>query len=264
MQHPLRLMRPRSGLGPPLAGCLSLLLAVGLFCTLLPRPTPAAPATARQIVQKGCGAAELTSGPERALLTRIQKRLGPVIKVDGRHIIYVALARSNAINSWELSLDATHFLVCIPVAMVRFMSGTEGELAFVVSHELGHALDDLCRTAEGRLAVAKSQGSIAAALGELFGGARGAYQLSGLAQEKGCEERADEIGFLIFTRAGYNPFDAAGAFGRLEMYNGDTGGVLSKVKALGSGHPMTADRIKHMRQLLIRDIQEAESHKKGR
>jgi predicted Zn-dependent protease len=206
-----------------------------------------------QVVQHGCGVSEITNGPEHTELNRIAQRLYSVVKDDGRHHVHIALLHSNAINSWEATVDATHFLVCIPQAMVRFMGDAEGELAFVVAHELGHALDDVCRTADGRLAVAKSQGSIAAALGQLLGGARGAYELSGLAQEKGCEERADEIGFLIFTQAQYNPFDAAGAFGRLEMYSGDTGGVLNQVRALSSGHPMTADRISHMRELLLRD-----------
>jgi hypothetical protein len=233
------------------------LLAALVLCLGWSAPTRAAPAASgRQVVQRGCGAPEITTGPERAELNRIVARLNPVIKADGKHIIYVILARNNTVNSWEMSIDTTHFLVCIPLTMVRFMGSAEGELAFVVSHEIGHALDDICRTAKGRLEVAKSQGSIAAELGELLGGSRGAYQMSGLAQERGCEERADEIGFLIFTRAGYNPFDAAGAFGRLEMYSGDTGDLLSQVKALGSGHPMTADRIKHMRELLIRDLKE--------
>jgi predicted Zn-dependent protease len=209
-----------------------------------------------QLVQHGCGAPELTRGTERNELNRIMQRLDPLIRSDTKHNVYVAVLHSNAINSWEVPVDNTHYLVCIPQAMVEFMGDAEGELAFVVSHEVGHALDDLCRTKDGRLSVAKSQGSIGAALGELLGGARGAYELSGLAQEKGCEERADEIGFLIFVRAGYNPFDAAGAFGRLEMYSGDTGGVLNQVRALSSGHPMTADRISHMRELLLKVLKE--------
>lgn len=216
--------------------------------------TLAAPASTAQDAPRGCGAPEITKGPERTELNRIVARLSPVVKNDGKHTIYVELVHSNVINSWELSVDATHFLVCIPIAMARFMGDAEGELAFVVSHETGHALDDQCRTAEGRLAVAKSEGSIGVALGELLGSKERAYQLSGLAQEQGCEERADQIGFLIFTRAKYNPFDAAGAFGRLEMYSGDTGGVLSRVKSLASGHPMTADRISHMRELLIQEL----------
>lgn len=218
---------------------------------------PAAPATGVPNVQRGCGYPEVTKGTERAELTRIEERLSPVVKDDGRHHIYVALVHSNIINSWELSLDATHYMVCIPVGMVRFMGDAEGELAFVVSHETGHALDDQCRTAEGRLAVAKSEGSLGVVVGEWLGSKQRAYQLSRLAQEQGCEQRADQIGFLIFTQAGYNPFDAAGAFGRLEMYSGDTGGVLSQVKALTSGHPMTADRISHMRELLIEELNKA-------
>jgi predicted Zn-dependent protease len=240
----------------PVAAACTLLLA--LLCTVLAAPGAhgaAAPAS-RPAAPKGCGAAEISTGPDRAELSHIEQRLVGVIKPDGRHRIHIALVRSNAINSWELNADATHYLVCVPQAMVHFMGDAPGELAFVVSHEIGHALDDVCRTAAGRLEVARSQGSLAAALGEFLGGAKRAYQMSGLAQEKGCEERADAIGFMIFIRAGYNPFDAAGAFGRLEMYSGDTGGILNQVMSLGSGHPMTADRINHMRELLIRELKE--------
>jgi predicted Zn-dependent protease len=67
-----------------------------------------------------------------------------------------------------------------------------------------------------------------------------------LAEQKACENRADEIGFDIFTAAGYNAFDAAGGFGRLEMLLGDTG-LLGRLAFLGSDHPMTPDRIRHMR-----------------
>jgi predicted Zn-dependent protease len=252
--------RPQPGARHPARHLLALLCLLAALLPGVPAGAAGKAAAAQslpQIVERGCGAPEITKGPERAELNHIVQRLSPVIKADGKHVVYVALLRSNSINSWEVSVDATHYLVCIPQVMVRFMGDAEGELAFVVSHEIGHALDDLCRTANGRLSVAKSQGSIAAALGELLGGARGAYELSGLAQEKGCEERADEIGFLIFTRAGYNPFDAAGAFGRLEMYSGDTGGVLNQVRALSSGHPMTSDRISHMRELLLRDLKES-------
>jgi predicted Zn-dependent protease len=137
------------------------------------------------------------------------------------------------------------------------MGDAEGELAFVLSHEIGHTVDDQCKTQEGRLAVAQSRGSLGAALGGLFGGKEGASAASKLSQQKGCEARADEIGFYIFTASGYNPYDAAGAFGRLEMYSGDTNtGVLARLNALGSDHPMTPDRISHMRALLINYAQQ--------
>jgi predicted Zn-dependent protease len=70
------------------------------------------------------------------------------------------------------------------------------------------------------------------------------------------EASADEIGFAIFTAAGYKPFDAAGAFGRLETRLGDRStGILGRLAAMGSDHPMTPDRIRHMRALVLQQIQ---------
>jgi predicted Zn-dependent protease len=71
-------------------------------------------------------------------------------------------------------------------------------------------------------------------------------------EQQGCESRADTIGFRILRAAGYSPYDAAGALGRLEMYFGDTNtGVLARLSAMASDHPMTPDRLKHMRALLL-------------
>jgi predicted Zn-dependent protease len=211
--------------------------------------------TKEQLIERGCGGIEIKTGPEHDELLRIEQRIAPIVNATNGPQIYVALAKNNEVNAWEIPLDMSHALVCVPTAMVHFMGDAEGELAYILSHELGHALDDECKTKQGRLAVAESRGSVGALFGQIIGGTQGAYSASRLAQQKGCEARADEIGFAIFTRAGYNPFDAAGSFGRLEMYLGDTRtGVLDRLNALGKDHPMTPDRINHMRELLIRAL----------
>ena len=141
--------------------------------------------------------------------------------------------------------------------MVHFMGDAEGELAFIIAHEVGHTVDDVCKTDGGRVAVANSRGSLGALFGGLLGGAQGAASASRISQQQGCEARADEIGFFIFTHSGYNPYDAAGAFGRLEMYLGETStGLFARLNAMGSDHPMTPDRIENMRTLLIRYAQQ--------
>jgi predicted Zn-dependent protease len=209
--------------------------------------------TKEQVIERGCRGAEITSGPERDELVQIERRIAPVVNVDQKHRFYIALAKNSDINAWAIPLNMSDTLICVPVAMVHFMGDAPGELAFILSHEIGHAVDDQCKTKQGRLAVAESRGSLGAVLGQVLGGPQGAYQSSQLAQQKGCETRADEIGFFIFTKAGYNPFDAAGSFGRIEMYLGDTGtGILDRLNAMGKDHPMTPDRIKHMRAMLIR------------
>jgi predicted Zn-dependent protease len=241
-------------MSPTISACIVFCLLAIALASNPAYPQPAGSEQARaQLVERGCRGQEITSGPEHDELVQIEKRIAPVINPDQSHLIYVALAQNSEINAWAIPLDMAHSLVCVPIAMVHFMGDAEGELAFIVSHELGHAVDDQCKTQQGRLAVAESRGSIGALLGGILGGTHGAYQASQLAQQKGCEARADEIGFAIFTKAGYNPFDAAGSFGRLEMYLGDTQtGVLARLNAISSDHPMTPDRINHMRELLIR------------
>lgn len=131
------------------------------------------------------------------------------------------------------------------------MGEADGELAFITAHEIGHAVDDVCKSTAGRASVTPP--TITGTLSGLLGG----NGRNPIAEQRTCELRADEIGFAIFTKAEYNPYDAAGAFGRLEMYSGDTStGVLARLAAIGKDHPITPDRIHHMRILLTQRTQQ--------
>lgn len=231
--------------------CLALVLAHGAFAQ---QPVKI---TKEQVIEKVCKAPEITSGADFDEMRRVEEKLGTILNQDKQHRTYVALVDSNVINAWANNFNLNLSMICVPVSMVHFMGDAEGELAFILSHEIGHTVDDQCKTQAGRLAVAESRGSMGAMLGGLLGGKNGALAASKVSQQKRCEARADEIGFYIFTASGYNPYDAAGAFGRLEMYMGDTRtGVLARLNALGSDHPMTPDRIAHMRTLLINYAQQ--------
>ena len=212
-----------------------------------------APLRAPQTVQTMCRGPAVTTGPDYDKVQRIVTRLANGTKDDQRHQVFFVLANNPEINAWTVNVqDLNHSVVCVPTSIVEFMGEGDGELAFVIAHEAGHAIDDVCKTPEGRTAVARQRGSLGALIGEIAGGEKGAYQGSTLSQQRGCEERADELGFRMFVRAGYNPYDAAGAFGRLEMYLGDTStGVFARFANLASSHPITPDRIRHMRMLLI-------------
>ena len=220
-----------------------LFLASATFAQVATPAQPQQQLTHEQIIERVCRGPEIKSGPEYDKLTRVLHKLSVVVNQDTQHHSYVALANSDVINAWAVNGNMTTSLVCVPVAMVRFMGDGDGELAFIIAHEIGHTVDDTCKTAEGRLAVANSRGSLGALFGGLVGGQQGAIASSRVSQQRGCEARADEIGFTIFTASGYNPFDAAGAFGRLEMYTGDTHkGILARLSALGTDHPMTTAR----------------------
>lgn len=202
------------------------------------------------MIQYFCHAPQLTSGPEFDRILAIHRRLLPVLQRAPGHEIHFAVVDSNIVNAWENNLAGNAALICIPTGMVRNMGDSEGEMAFIYAHEIGHALDDTCKSNAGRAQIAPP--TISGALDKLLGGSG----RNALAEQRTCEARADEIGFRIFTAAGYNPFDAAGAFGRLEMLTGDTStGVIGRLAAIGNDHPITPDRIRHMRALLIQSLQ---------
>lgn len=159
------------------------------------------------------------------------KRLIPVFKANSNSVrVVIALVSSSEINAWsviDFANDPTNgnrvALVCVPTAFVGFM-GEEDELAFMLAHELGHAVDGECRDYATMPRVNKTL----------------------------CEIRADEIGYHLLRQASYSPYAAAGAFGRFEMYSGDTStGLPGLFRQLASDHPITPNRIANMRRLLL-------------
>jgi predicted Zn-dependent protease len=75
-------------------------------------------------------------------------------------------------------------------------------------------------------------------------------------QQVTCESRADEIGYKLIRKAGYSPYAAAGSFGRLEMYSGDTRtGIAGWFQQMSTDHPITPARVEKMRALLIQEVQ---------
>jgi len=121
-------------------------------------------------------------------------------------------------------------LVILPVAMVHFLHGSEGELAFVIAHELGHLADQECAAA---LRANRT-----------------------VAQIRTCEARADEIGLQYLVGAGYNAYDAAAFFGRMMMFTGQTSLLSSFFQRFTSDHPIDLDRISGLRKTLARYCQQ--------
>jgi hypothetical protein len=151
-----------------------------------------------------------------------------------RRRVFIALVANQEINAWTFINWATKptdgntvSLVCIPTSYVMFMSN-EDELAFSIAHELGHAVDPDpgCR----------------------------AYETLPRESKVLCEIRADTIGYGLMRQAGFSPYAAAGAFGRIEMYSGDTAtGLTGLFRQLSIDHPITPKRIENMRRLLIQE-----------
>jgi len=194
-------------------------------------------------VRSLCKAPQLSSGVEFDEVAAISQRLdkGP------RHI-YFAVANNPVVNAWEVELSPDESLVCVPVALIHFLDSNEGQLAFVLGHEIGHAVDESCKSLSERARIA-SRTKSGAVLTFLFGRTRGDEPVD----QRVCESRADELGFNLMTRAGYDPRDASAAFEKLSVYLGDTAtGPIARLAAIGRAHPITPDRIRHMRKLIAR------------
>jgi Zn-dependent protease with chaperone function len=194
-------------------------------------------------VQHFCGAPQLSSGVEFDEGTAIAARLAVA---DPR--IHIAVAHSPVINAWDVELSTDVSLICVPSGLVHLMGNEEGQLAFILAHEIGHAIDLRCKSLIGRARVA-DQSRSGAILAILVGHGRG----DGAADQRACESRADELGFNFMTHAGYDPQDATEALRTLSIYFGDTvSGPVARLAALGSDHPITTDRLRHIGRLIAR------------
>lgn len=194
-----------------------------------------------------CEAPQVSSGPEVERVAAITRCLG----VENSHIAIV-VSNSPLLIAWNVQVFTDSSLICVPEGLVHFMEGDEGELAFVLGHEIGHATDDRCKSPSGRARVS-DQSKSGTALAILFGHGSG----DGAGDQRACETRADEFGVNLMTHAGYNPEDAAVALDRLSRYSGDTAaGLFGRLAALRNEHPLTATRIRHIRKLIARQHSE--------
>jgi len=97
---------------------------------------------------------------------------------------------ANAMASAEASGSGQ---VTMYMSLVEMMGDSDGELAFLMGHELGHVIQ--CKTNGCKTPVDMRMGS-------------------------DYESDADEMGMLISTSAGYDSFSGAAAYAKLQMGNG--------------------------------------------
>jgi predicted Zn-dependent protease len=153
----------------------------------------------------------------------------------------LGVVHSEAINASTLSIpNEKGGFMCFTDSLIN-MLGDEDEIAFVMAHEVGHALD---RQQPCPYDKANADARVRASIST-------SAHTEETAEQRICEKRADEIGFNLFVQAGYSPYAAGGAFGRLEMFSGEVGtGFFDRMAAIGNNHPITPDRIKDMHQML--------------
>jgi predicted Zn-dependent protease len=170
---------------------------------------------------KYCGAKWAPDSAERVQWVRVKTKMMPTLTRQYHVPITFLIVDSPVINSWTIPGDKVNF-ICMPTKMIDFLS-SDGQIAFVMGHEIGHAVDPICKH----------------------------INRNDLAARRACESRADAVGFDLLFKSGYSPFDVGAAFGKLEMYSGDINtDKNARQAALSKDHPMTPDRIAHMRQML--------------
>jgi Peptidase family M48 len=180
------------------------------------------------------------SRPGMGAFLRSTKRLMPIFQSEFPHDrLIIALISSDVVNAWTYPHwipsqgDENHpspvSLICVTTVFIDFASD-EDELAFFIGHEIGHTVDEACRLRTQRTRENQTV----------------------------CETRADETGYKLMRQAGYSPYAAAGAFGRWEMYTGDTAtGIVGSFLQMQSDHPITPRRIENMRRMLIEELRAA-------
>lgn len=135
---------------------------------------------------------------------------------------------------------------------------TESELASVLAHEMGHALQRHSAR-KGGVSTRTGYASLAGMLlGVLAGIATGSADLGGalamsaqaysvdsqLKFSRDAEREADRIGFLLLEEAGYDPYGMPAFFERLEQASPSDASVPAYVRT----HPLTRERIADMLQ----------------
>jgi hypothetical protein len=159
-----------------------------------------------------------------------------------RTIVFVPIG-SPEINAWDINAEDIMYssgqvptgrdvertsLICVPQGMIKFFLDAPEELEAIIAHEIGHAIDIPCYLDVRPKTLFPQQ------------------------IQQQCESRADAFALNMFIAQGKNPYAVAGAFGRLSMYLGDTStGLFARIKNFASDHPLTPDRIRNLRLILV-------------
>ena len=157
---------------------------------------------------------------------------------------------------WEFTVleSETKNAFCLPGGKVAVYSGimddmnNEAELAFVVAHEIGHAIarhggEKMTRS------ILQSVGAVLVSSifdNELIDAVYGTGTELGvmLPYSRSNESEADAIGLVLMARAGYDP-SASYTFWKRFTNNGEGS---SKLETILSTHPCDADRIAAMEE----------------
>jgi predicted Zn-dependent protease len=188
----------------------------------------------------------------RSLVTRLAKAANVnnhpwnVFVLEGDGVVNAAATRGNYVFVWT--------------GMLR-TAQTDGELAAVIAHELGHVLANHTKSTpqeEAGAIMAKTTGEIAGQIVASQPGYAPLAQITGILvtelikavvvnpESQRLETEADHIGFFLMADAGYDPHDALSLWTKMSESSQASGEVLQFL----SSHPASSDRLEALRELL--------------
>ena len=138
---------------------------------------------------------------------------------------------------------------------------TPNALRAVIAHELGHTIGGHMAQLSARMEAEMKRTMIIQALGiglmlaggnpslgaGVMAGATGVARQSMLAFSRDEERVADDMGFDLMVRAGYNPNGFLDVFGQMRDM---TSHIESRVNPNAINHPLTSERLKNVRDKL--------------
>jgi beta-barrel assembly-enhancing protease len=127
-------------------------------------------------------------------------------------------------------------------------SDTEGQVASVLAHEIGHQVERHVAKAISRQQLFQSLAAVAVGpnssqwiqLAASLGITTGDLYFG-----REAEREADAVMVELMVRAGYDPREALGMFGKLQKLSAAEPGTVSKIF---SSHPPTSERIENVRK----------------
>jgi predicted Zn-dependent protease len=189
------------------------------------------------------------AGDEADYLARVGSRVAGAAGLGGQCTF--TLVNTDVVNAFAVP-GCYIYLTRGLFALVN----SEGELASVLAHELGHIVADHGERQQRR-SFWRSLGVLAVNLvtgsERLTRIAAGAAELFTLRYSRKQEFESDDLAIGFMTRAGYNPYatvDMLGALARHEGFMNRTRGrdEASTIPEWARTHPLTASRIERSRQ----------------
>jgi predicted Zn-dependent protease len=174
-----------------------------------------------------------------------------VFVLRGDTVVNAAATRGNYLFVWT--------------GMLR-QAPSDGELAAVISHELGHVLAGHTKPTAAEEAseiMARTTGEVAGQIVGMQPGYGGLAQLAAILVNEGVkalivnpnsqrlELEADQIGFFLMADAGFDPRDAITLWSRMSQNPATSGSSLQ----FFSSHPASSDRLEELNQLLPQAMQ---------